>query len=454
MSEFDSNIPNKPSFKGISSYWPELVGRSSDFSLESRIFHSITLCLFAIVIVYTPYNLFAGLYIASVSTLLFGIFYVHQYYRSRFLGKAHSNIAFGLMGILIFGINYFANSGIDGSTDLIWPVYLLLVLAITPYKQHAKWLVIYLICFFIIHLIEYLYPFLIQHPFTAGKGQFIDRVTAFPIPVVVVYVIITFIKKSYDRELKLKKEKTIMVIANNEQILLQRDLLAQSNLEKNKLMSIISHDLRSPLINIQNYLELLKEYELGSVERMGMEKTLLTSTNNAMEMLSNLLNWSKSQMDGAKVHLTPVNLLHTLSNTMSMEKIHAAKKEITLHYQIPKTIIVLADVDMLQLVIRNLISNAIKFTPKGGAIHIEAESMDNECKIVVMDNGKGIPKNKQEKIFTIKAQPEYGTNNEKGVGLGLALCKEFTERQGGSISFESTVGKGSSFFVFIPAVVG
>ena len=115
---------------------------------------------------------------------------------------------------------------------------------------------------------------------------------------------------------------------------------------------------------------------------------------------------------------------------------------------------VVADVDMLQLVIRNLLSNAIKFTPKGGIIHIEAELIGSECKMMVKDNGKGIPKNKQVKIFTIKTQPEYGTNNEKGVGLGLALCKEFTERQGGSISFESTVGKGSSFFVFIPAVVG
>ncbi|MBU0696284.1 MAG: HAMP domain-containing histidine kinase [Bacteroidetes bacterium] len=454
MPDHKPHIPNKPSFKGIGTYWPELIGRPSDFSLESRIFHSITLCLFVIVIIYTPYNLFSGLYVASVSTLLFGIFYAYQYYQSRFFGKAHSNIAFGFMGILIFGVNYFANSGIDGSTDLIWPVYLLLVLAITPYRQHAKWLVIYLICFFIIHFIEYEYPSLIQHPFTAGKGQFIDRITAFPIPVFVVYVIITFIKQSYDRERKLTEEKTLVVIANNEQILLQRDQLEQSNLEKNKLMSIISHDLRSPLINIQNYLELLNEYELGSMERMGMEKTLLTSTNNAMEMLSNLLNWSKSQMDGAKVHLTPVNLLHTLSNTMAMEKIHAAKKEITLNYQIPEAIVVLADVDMLQLVIRNLISNAIKFTSNGGSIHIQAEVIDNECKIVVMDNGKGIPKEKQEKIFTIKAQPEYGTNNEKGVGLGLALCKEFSERQGGSISFESTVGKGSSFFVFLPAVAG
>jgi two-component system sensor histidine kinase/response regulator len=454
MSINQSNILNKPSFKGKDTFWSELIGSSSYFSLESRIFHSITICLIFLVTLYVPYNLYAGLYAAAISCVLVGLFFSYQYYRSRYLGKSHGNVAFGLMGILLFGVNYFLISGIDGSTDLIWPVYLLFILAISPYHQHFKWLVLYLICFFIIHLIAYKFPSLVQHPFSAGKGQFLDRVSVFPIPVVVIYFIITFIRQNYDKEKKMTEEKSLAVEASNEQILLQKDQLEQSNLEKNKLMSIISHDLRSPLINIQNYLELLNEYELGSKEREGMEKTLLTSTNHAMEMLSNLLNWSKSQMDGANVHLTEVNLLDTLSNTLEMEKMHAVKKEITLSYQIPSAIVVMADVDMLQLVIRNLLSNAIKFTPNGGSIHMEAELIGNECKMMVKDNGKGIPKNKREKIFNIKAQPEYGTNNEKGVGLGLALCKEFTERQGGRISFESTIGQGSSFFVVLPAVVG
>jgi signal transduction histidine kinase len=291
---------------------------------------------------------------------------------------------------------------------------------------------------------------LVQHPFTAGKGQFIDRVIVIPIPVVVIYVIITLIRKNYDNEKKATEKKTRAVEESKEQILIQKEQLEQSNIEKNKLMSIISHDLRSPLISIQNYLELLKEYELDSKEREGMEKSLLISTNHAVDMLSNLLNWSKSQMDGASVNLAAVNLIKVLSNTLEMEKVYASKKGIFLSYQISLEIEVMADEDMLQLVIRNLVSNAIKFTPKGGTIFIGTEVLDNECKITVQDNGKGISDDKQEKIFTIKSQPEYGTNNEKGLGLGLALCKEFTERQGGRISFESEIGEGSSFFVFLP----
>jgi signal transduction histidine kinase len=378
------------------------------------------------------------------------LFFTYQYYNSRFLGKPHSNIAFGIIGIALFGANYFLTAGIDGSTDLIWPVYLLFLLSITPYRQHFLWVILYLIVFFIIHLIAYQFPMLVQHPFTAGKGQFIDRVIVIPIPVVVIYVIITLIRKNYDNEKKVTEKKTRAVEESKEQILIQKEQLEQSNIEKNKLMSIISHDLRSPLISIQNYLELLKEYELDSKEREGMEKSLLIFTNHAVDMLSNLLNWSKSQMDGASVNLAAVNLLQVLSNTLEMEKVYASKKGISLSYQISLEIEVMADEDMLQLVIRNLVSNAIKFTPKGGTIFIGTEVLDNECKITVQDNGKGISDDKQENIFTIKSQPEYGTNNEKGVGLGLALCKEFTERQGGRISFESEIGEGSSFFVFLP----
>lgn len=434
------------------NYWSELIGRSKDFSLESRIFHSLSICLIALASLYIPYNIYSGLYVAAFSAFLFSIFFIYQYYRSRYLGKPHSNFAFGIIGIVIFGTNYFFNSGIDGSTDLIWPAYLLLVLAISPYKQHAKWLGLYLICFLAIHFIEYQFPFLIRHPFYPGRDQFLDRITISPMPVIVIYIVINFIKRSYDKEKKLTEEKTLIVAENNKYISLQNDQLEQSNSEKNKLMSIISHDLRSPLISIQNYLELLNEYELGTVEREHLEKTLLTSTNNAIEMLSNLLSWSKSQMDGVNVNLVKVSLLEALSNTLAMEKMHALKKEISLSYQIPENITVIADVDMLQLVVRNLVSNAIKFTQKGGEIHIEAELVQSECKITVRDNGKGIAKEKQEKIFSISSKAEYGTNNEKGVGLGLVLCKEFTELQGGTISFASIPEQGSSFFVFIPAM--
>jgi len=97
------------------------------------------------------------------------------------------------------------------------------------------------------------------------------------------------------------------------------------------------------------------------------------------------------------------------------------------------------------------VGNAIKFTPSGGTVEIVAQPLGNECRITVKDNGRGIEEAKQSKVFSIQAESTFGTDKEKGVGLGLHLCKEFIERQGGRIGFESTAGVGSSFYIFIPA---
>lgn len=417
-------------------FWLKLIGSPSIFSLESRIFHSISIGLIFLACIYVPYNFYAGLYIGSISGCVIALIFFYQYYYSRFHQKPYNSTVFALSGILIFGINYFANSGINGSTDLIWPAYLLLVLAISPYNQHLKWLILYVIFFFVLHLIEYVYPELIKHPFSAGYGQFIDRVTAFPMPAFGIYIIIRYLRKSYDIERSATEEKTIVV--------------EQSNMEKNKLMSILSHDLRTPLMNIKGYLEMLNDHEISGADRTTLERDLLNSTNSAMDMLSNLLHWSKSQMDGKYVQLKEMDLLSSLIPTLEMEKLHAAKKGISLNYQIPAQLRVRADIDMLQLVVRNLISNAIKFTPKDGQIQVHAQLLPGECKITVNDNGIGIPHDKQEQIFSIRSASALGTNNERGVGLGLFLCKEYIELQNGRIGFESSPGKGSSFFIFIP----
>jgi len=447
------NFSNNRSLKEKEIFWKKLIGSSAVFPLESRIFHSISVGLIPMALIYIFYNLYADLYVSSISALVLAIFFSQQYYNSRIRGKRHNSTLFGIIGILIFSLTYFSSSGIKGSTDSIWPAYLILIFSITPYNQHIRWLIVYLLSFSLVHSLGYYYPFLVEYPYEGGsKEQLIDRITAFPIPVIATYIIITFIRRSHDKERKIAEEKTLAAESSKEEVMVQKNQLEESNLEKSKLMSIISHDLRAPLMNIQSYLVLLNENEVDSEMRPVLEKALLKSTNNAMDMFSNLLQWSKSQMDGTRVNLVEVNLLTVLFDTLEMEKMHALKKDISLNYNIPPQLIVIADVNMLQLVVRNLISNAVKFTPHGGFINIDAQSISNECKITVSDNGRGIPKHKQENVFLIKSDPEFGTDNEKGVGLGLVLCKEFIERQGGRIGFESTERIGSRFFIFIPLI--
>lgn len=422
--------PMNTSSSSTSSVWRKLIGHPSEFTLEARIFHSISLGTVLLLTLYVPYNLYAGLHIAALSCVIFGGIFFYEYYRSRYLSRAYRSLLFGLAGLVLLSFNYFANAGIQGSTDLIWPVYLLFVLTICPYRHLVVWLIVYLVVFGLIHVAEYLYPHLVQYPFSAGNGQFTDRITAFPLPVISIALIIGLFRRNYDKE---------------------RATVAQRDNEKSRLLSILSHDLRAPFVQVQQYLDLLNEDVLSPEERVSIEKTLKQNNEQTLHLVTNLLYWSRSQLDGTTVTLTSLNVSSTIKNTLAIAASLSAEKGITLSTQIDPAIDVTADADMLQLVIRNLLQNAIKFTQPGGVIEANTGIINGYCHISIGDNGKGIAPDRMDKLFS-GITPSFGTANEKGVGLGLQLCKDFMERQGGSIQVDSEEGKGSQFTIVLPLV--
>ena len=144
--------------------------------------------------------------------------------------------------------------------------------------------------------------------------------------------------------------------------------------------------------------------------------------------------------------------MHTLETTLIMQKSIAEEKNIVLTNAIDEGLRVVADTDMLELVIRNLVNNAIKFTPFDGEIKVSTSIQGQECWISVADNGVGIAKTDYLNIFSLSSQSTYGTNQEKGVGLGLVLCKEFVQIQQGRIWVESELGSGTVFYVSLPLV--
>jgi len=248
-----------------------------------------------------------------------------------------------------------------------------------------------------------------------------------------IFLVTILVRKSYHNEKKLVEEKAAE--------------LENLNNTKSKLFSILAHDLRSPLSSIQNYLELHSDIKLSPDEKLSIEKDLLESTQNTQQMLSNLLFWSKSQMEGLTVKLANLNLKNTLQGTFNIHKTIAAEKGIQLTNKLQNSVFIVADADMLQLIVRNLINNAIKFTDPGGEIVLASERVGTDCRITVSDNGIGIPHEQQTGIFSLQVSSTFGTKNEKGIGLGLLLCKEFTELQGGEITFESRPGAGTAFHV-------
>jgi signal transduction histidine kinase len=435
----------------MSSLWVKLTGDPAAFSLEFRIFHAVCLIVVFALAYNIPFNLIVGLPVPAAISLVACIAFYILYYRSRYQGKMRSSVTLcAVLANALFIVNYFYNSGINGPTDIVLAVSILLVIAITPHRQHKLWLLLNIISVLALHLIEYIYPHLAPDQYLSRTDKFLDKTSAYIVTVLLIYYTIKYIRRNYDYE-KLQVEEKRRDIENQHQhILAQNEQLEHLNTEKNKLMSIIAHDLRGPLSNIQNYLELVSEYGLDKEEREVVEGDLLKVTQSTLNMLSKLLIWSKSQMDGVTVKLSDLNLNNTLKNTLELERIMAMKKNIDLSYAIDETISVVADSDMLQLVIRNLVSNAIKFTPAGGRVDVSTKKINNECRISIADNGRGIPFEQQADIFSLKARSTFGTSNEKGVGLGLILCKEFTDQQGGRIGFESTPGRGSTFFVFMP----
>lgn len=232
------------------------------------------------------------------------------------------------------------------------------------------------------------------------------------------------------------------------------DDLKQSNAAKDNFFSIVAHDLRNPFHTILGASELLANYssDMTLEEIQETAKNIYRSASNVYNLLVNLLEWSRFQSGKLEVKKTHFNLCEIVNQIIELYKEQFEKKKLDLYTKCEENCFVFADKYMIESVIRNLISNAIKFTPAGKKINVICKNINEEIvEFMVQDKGVGIPTNIQEKLFHIDSQiSTRGTEQEKGTGLGLVLCKDFIEKNGGTISFESEAGKGSLFKVTIP----
>jgi len=234
----------------------------------------------------------------------------------------------------------------------------------------------------------------------------------------------------------------------------ETDLL-EANATKDKFFSIIAHDLRSPLATLMSFSELMADdsSRLSVDEYVHYSKALFKTASSTFHLLENLLVWSRLQRGSVLFNPQPVGLRDFLNKVEESTLEMASKKLIQIEiYPVPD-IQLMADLDMLHSILRNLVTNAIKFTPKGGVIQVHAEE-DQLGNILfsVHDSGIGMDAERMGNLFRIDTNVSRpGTDGEPSTGLGLILCKEFVEKHGGKIWVESEVGKGSTFFFSIPA---
>ncbi len=232
-----------------------------------------------------------------------------------------------------------------------------------------------------------------------------------------------------------------------------REKLRQALATKDKFFSIIAHDLMNPFNALLGFSSLLltEAETISAEERQEFIQDIQKASIQGHNLLSNLLFWARSQTGKLEVNLITLDLEEVVENNVEFVSENAKHKGINLLILLENQPI-LADKNMLDTVIRNLLSNAIKFTPKNGTIEISSKKEANTVVISISDTGVGISAENMEKLFRIDVNhTTVGTQRETGNGLGLILCKEFIEKQGGTIKVESEEGKGSRFSISLPS---
>jgi signal transduction histidine kinase len=241
--------------------------------------------------------------------------------------------------------------------------------------------------------------------------------------------------------------------ADEEQILKFTVDLKESNATKDKLFSIIAHDLKNPFQGMLGLSDIL----MNQVSSLNLDEIkncaiyINESAKKGYDLLINLLDWARAQSGIIKITKRPLSLLELINHNINIAYSSAITKNISIEYLEGIDYNIVSDKDILNVILRNLITNAIKFTPLNGDVTISVKADNNYIYISVKDNGIGINEENMEKLFCSNAMhTTLGTNNEGGTGLGLILCKELVTKLGGKLSVESTLGNGATFTFTIP----
>lgn len=264
-----------------------------------------------------------------------------------------------------------------------------------------------------------------------------------------------FISKPFNKEeLVIRVNHQISLIAAKRIILRQTEELRKTIMGRDKLYSVIAHDLRSPMGSIKMVLNMLilslPEEQIGP-EMFQMLSMANQSTEDVFALLDNLLKWTKSQIGKLNVVYQDFDIVENIASVIEIFNLVAGVKNIKVNFSMNEKVEVHADIDMMKTIMRNLLSNAIKFSYNDSEIVVKVVIEGDMAVVGVTDSGKGMSEEDQKKLLNAETHfSKYGTNNEEGSGLGLLLCLDFAMKNGGRLWFESEEGKGSTFFFSVP----
>jgi len=417
-----------------------ILGNKNHFLLEQRLL--ISGLIIGAFIGFTGFisNIFlTNSVIASLIPFLLAIAAVILYYLVRFKNR-NKKIALisAISGIIGISLVWVFNGGMNGPNIMYELTFLMLSLIIVPKKAQSYIFIFFILINIFILLIQLFKPEIIT-PYPSEFSQWIDITISVVLSSVFIYLIVRFVHNNYTFERQRAE--------NNEKI------VKKINEDKDRFISILAHDLKNPFNSLLGFTDLLKKninrYDLNKIEEQ--INIINKVTHDTYDLLESLLLWSKSQSGKLIINSRKIVLSKICNEIIFNLPPQAEIKKITINYNEPTKTILSADLNMLKTFLRNLISNAIKFTEKNGHIDIFIEKNHENAIISISDNGVGIKKDIQEKLWDFtKPVSTSGTANEQGTGFGLTVCKELVDKHGGKIWVESEPGKGSKFKFTMP----
>lgn len=426
-------------------YWIDTPGQ--DAHSERRIFHII--CLFSALIFLEV--LIQNLVLGQNHLLLpwsLGLLILAGIYSwSRFFAGFHK--AWPVFVLLSYGIlvvNYFENDGMDGPSLVAAFTTLILLYAISPIRYQWLWVALHISIFGGLLTYQWYFPDAISGYYQETQDRYWDIGLTFAVTVFFASLVMHYIRRNIESQRQ-------QVLTQNRQLETQSEALHKANQNLNKLFSIISHDVRTPLTSLEAFLGLQVQDDsiMTAEERATMNRDLLELTSHTRELLDSLLLWSKGQLEGYTFKPQKVILSEALKNSLQLLSKQAENKQILLKSSLQNEPPLRADPRLLDIAVRNLLSNALKFSKAGDCIWLKGQWEENgHYRISAQDEGIGLPPKVLEALRQEEESLREGTSGEKGVGLGLQLCREFMQLHGGRLEIYNRAQKGAQFDLVFP----
>jgi two-component system sensor histidine kinase/response regulator len=449
--------------KLFETYRKSVFGNDATFDVQKRVFLLIThiSIIIGIVGVAVDITLNLGIFLTlfTLFTVLI-VFYFHIKVRNSHLSAVVGLSFFGL-SIVVFSFLWFYNGGYNGNNIILIFVYFIVIITILPDKFRLFAFFIYAGLISTLTILHYNYPELVSN-YENENLRYVDLLLGYFMYLILVYVIQNTILKNYEtdrKKINTQKEQlnSLVIELNETNNKLQNTIknVEELNLSKDRFITILSHDLRSPF---QGLLGITKTLESNLNSFSDNEKQFyISQINNTLDklysFLEQLLLWGKIQKNGLVLNYEVCNVKELIAESLSPLTISAAKKKLIIELLCDDEFIFNLDKERISIVLRNLISNAIKFSPVGSKITLTAITENDELKISVIDYGIGMSEDYINKLFKLdEIVSSIGTDGELGSGMGLILSNDILKKHNGKITVQSKEGKGSTFTIALPNI--